>query len=105
VVSRFSVPPSTTVLAQVRIIARNPATGGTKCWSLAASVKRSGTGSVSAEATQNPAALVSAGDTVGMSACTIAMFSDATDLGVQLTGPAATTINWAVWLDALMVTD
>lgn len=105
ILCRFAVPPATTLLARIRVIARNPATGATKTWNLASSVKKTGAGAVSNEATQNAAALVSAGDGTPMAGCSIAMFADATDLGIQVTGPAATTINWAAWLDAVSLTD
>lgn len=103
----FPVPPSTTVLAEIWVVARRPDTGSTKVWRFVASVKQNGSGSVSIEALQNFSAggMVSAGDTTNMAGCSIGAFSDATNMGIQVTGPNGVTVNWIVAIDGWMLTD
>lgn len=105
VVGAFPMQPSTTVLGEVWIMARRPDTGASKAWRLVMAVQRTGSGAVVIMGTQNVAAMVSAGDSAGMSGCSIAAFSDANNAGVQCTGLAGVTVNWAVAIDGWTLSD
>jgi hypothetical protein len=105
VLGAFPVPPNTSILIEVWVQARNPATGAAKSWREVIAAKRTGSGAVVLMGSQNTAAMVAAGDATAMTSCSIAAFVDATSVGVQCTGSAATTINWTVSIDGGMLTD
>jgi hypothetical protein len=105
VLGAFAVPPNTSILAEVWVQARNPSTGAAKSWREVIAAKRTGSGAVVLMGSQNTAAMVAAGDATAMTACSIAASVDATSVGVQVTGPAATTINWTVGVVGDMLTD
>lgn len=91
-------------IQRVMILARNPATGATKAWDATVVVKRVDS-TVSVAATRDTGALVSAGDAVAMLGCTIGFYTDGVNAGVNVTGPAAATIDWAVRLKGQAITD
>lgn len=93
------------MLASILVVARRTDTGASKAWNGVALIKRIGAVVTVEEGTGGaPAdAYCSAGDTTPMAGCTIALATSGTTAGVQCTGPAGVTVQWAAVMRALIV--
>lgn len=104
-IALIPVEPGGSILARVLVIARRSDTGATKAWDVTISIKRVGSANATAEANTGAASpLVSAGDTASMTNAAIALAVSGGSVGVQVTGIAAVTIQWAVQIQGLLLT-
>ncbi len=96
------MPPSSSATLFIMVVARKPATGDTKCWMLAQPRKRTGSGPATLVGTAGDM-LPSAAD-AGTAAWTLSLLEVGDTLNMQVTGVAATTIDWYARAQGMVVT-
>lgn len=92
----FQGNPNSSINCRLLIIARRPSDGATKCWDLTAVMKCDGAGVASLLTTVGATPFGAAGDLTALTNATIAFFQSGGNIGLTITGIAATALSWCV---------
>lgn len=102
----FEANPNSSINARVLVTARRPSDGATKCWDLTAAMAMGAPGgNVVNKANRDAAAFGLAGDLTALTGASIAFFASGPNIGLTITGMAATLLEWGIMLRGIQVID
>ena len=90
----FAGNPSSSINGRLRVTARRPSDGATKCWDLAAAMRMDANSVASNLANVGATAFGASGDLTTLLLVTITFFNSGADIGLTVTGLAGSTIEW-----------
>lgn len=103
----FEANPNSSINARLLVTARRPSDGATKCWDFTAAMRLGAAGGNAANLANVGAGAPfgASADLTALTAVAIAFFASGPNIGIALTGLAATDIEWGIMLRGIQVID
>jgi hypothetical protein len=101
----FELTEHATSAGRLLILARRPSDGASKAWDISTLQRRDNNAPVNLANVGGNAPFGAAADLTALAGCTISFFTDGVNVGVTVTGPAATTIEWCMAYSGMQMID
>lgn len=101
----FELTEHASSIGRLLVLARRPSDGASKGWDISTLQKRDNNVVTNLANVGGGVPFGAAADLVAMAGCTIAFFTDGVNVGITLTGPAATLIEWCIKYDGMQLID